>query len=85
MTVTVSGVESVITVPVGYLPTVDTGDILPPAPTAAPTPVAVEPPIIFTPIPEADPASQAPAPTPAPTPGANFLRDRRLNHNRWIG
>lgn len=94
MTVTVSGVATVITVAVG-LPTPELSDLLPgqarPTPTAASAPAITEDPLQFTTI---------GAPTAAPTPelsdllppGANnrravptALHDRRQNHNRWMG
>jgi len=77
MTVTISGTESVITVPVG-LPTPDLQltDLLPPPPTGAAQPIQTEAPIVFTPIPEAAPAT---------TPPPRMKREHLLNEGRWLG
>jgi hypothetical protein len=80
MTVTISGIESVITVPVG-LPTSDLQltDLLPSPPTVAPAQTATEAPIIFTPIPAAD------EPRITPPPRMKALKEKMLNEGRWLG
>ncbi|KAF2416691.1 hypothetical protein EJ08DRAFT_666605 [Tothia fuscella] len=95
MTVTVNGVPTVITVPVG-LPTPELSDLLPPNPNAPPrTPAPgatgqpAETPIIFTPITGPGPTAAATT-TPElsdllPKATGKARMAKRVNEARWMG